>query len=129
MAQSAATAAAPSADYDQNLISVATIGRHSSFPTANCIVWANAEGFGVGPAQLGGYHGLTMNINPKPMAAETAKPTTFEAGLADMKAKFPTAPAWLVATVEKNRAAIEAGCAGDHETPFKVHTITAKDRG
>jgi hypothetical protein len=120
--------AAASTDYDRDLISVATIGRHSAFPTANCMVWANAEGLGVGPAQLDGFHGLTMNINLKPLANEAAvKPTTFETGFADMKARFPTAPAWLVATVEKNRAAIEKACSEDHETPFKVYTITSRD--
>ena len=119
---------AASSDYDRDLISVATIGRHSAFPTANCIVWANAEGLGVGPAQLDGLHGLTMNLNLKPLANEAAvKPTTFEAAFADMKGRFPTAPAWLVATVEKNRAAIEKACSEDHETPFKVYTITSRD--
>ena len=135
MAQSVNLTAAPSLlAFDcaiaqaSNDRSVATIGRHSAFPTANCIVWANAEGLGVGPAQLDGLHGLTMNLNLKPLANEAAvKPTTFEAAFADMKGRFPTAPAWLVATVEKNRAAIEKACSEDHETPFKVYTITSRD--
>ena len=114
--------------YDKNLISVATISRHSHFPSANCLVWANAEDLGVGPAQLGGLHGLTMNINLQPLANEApVKPTTFEAGFAAMKSEFPTAPAWLLKTIQQNRAAIEKACAQDHETPFTVYTITSRD--
>jgi hypothetical protein len=124
----ALAAAEADAPYQKNLISVATVSRHGAFATANCLVWVNAESFGVGPAQLGGFHGLSMNINPKPPPSETVQqPTTFETGLADMKARFPMAPAWLLNTVQKNRAAIEGACAGDHETPFKVYTITGKD--
>lgn len=120
-------AATPDTSYDRNLISVATISRHSPWPSANCIVWANAEGFGVGPAQLAGYHGLTMNINPKPLASESGKPTSFESGFAMMKAQFPTAPAWLLKTVEKHRAAIVEACEQDHETPFKIYSISKDD--
>jgi hypothetical protein len=124
----ALAAAEADAPYQRNVISVATVSRHGAFATANCLVWVDAEGFGVGPAQLAGLHGLSMNINPKPLASEAAqRPTSFEDGMADMKTRFPTAPAWLLATVQKNRAAIETACEGDHETPFKVYTITAKD--
>lgn len=116
-------------DYGRNLISVATPGRHApSAQTADCVVWANAEGLGVGPAQLGGLHGLAMHINEKPLPGE-AGPTSFASGLARLKAEQPTAPAWLLATLEKNRAAIEAACAEDHPDPVKVYAITAKDRG
>ena len=121
--------AAAASDYDRDLISVVTLGRHSDFPTANCYVWVNAEGQGVGPAQLDGFHGVNLNINLHPLANESAKqPTTFEMGLAALKAKYPTAPAWLVKTVEKNRPAIEAACSQDHPTPFKVYGITARDK-
>jgi hypothetical protein len=124
----ALAAAEADAPYQKNLISVATVSRHGAFATANCLVWVNAEGLGVGPAQLGGFHGLSMNINPKPLPGEAVQqPTTFETGLADMKTRFPTAPGWLLNTVQKTRAAIEAGCAGDHEAPFKIYTITSKD--
>lgn len=122
-----AQAATTDSSYGRNLISVATISRHSDFPSANCMVWANAEGLGVGPAQLGGYHGLTMNINPKPLAVESGKATTFEDGFAEMKARYPTAPAWLLKTVEKNRNAILLACEQDHGTPFTVHRISAAD--
>jgi len=114
-------------EYAQNLISVVT-GQHEAVPTGNCVVWANAEGFGVGRQQLGGYHGVTMNLNVKPMGKDLPTPTTFASGLAEMKFRFPTAPGWLVKTIEKNRPAIEAACAEDHETPFVIHKITAADQ-
>jgi len=124
-----ASAAPPTSEYERDLISVITMGRHAAFPTANCLVWANAEDLGVGPKELNGYHGVTMNINLQPLPNELAKqPTPFSAGLAELKARYPTAPAWLVKTVEKNRPVIEAACAQDHETPFKVYTITSRDR-
>jgi hypothetical protein len=113
--------------YGQNLISAAT-GQHRTVPTGNCIVWANAEGLGVGPAQLGGLHGLTMNIDLKPIGKDVPQPVTFAAGLADLKARFPTAPDWLVKTLEKNQAAIEAACVQDHDDPVVIHKITAADR-
>lgn len=116
------------APYGRDLISVATPGRHGvPAATANCLVWANAEGLGVGPAQLGGLHGLTMNINLTPLPGEG--PTSFDAGLAQLKTTYPNAPAWLVATLQKNRATIEARCAEDHPEPLKIYTIRAADRG
>jgi hypothetical protein len=127
-AAGAQAAAAPSSDYDRDVITVVTLGRHGPFATANCMVWANAEGLGVGPAELGGLHGVTMNINPQPLASENLKPTLFDAGFAEMKGRFPTAPAWLLSVVEKNKAGIVAACLEDHPIPFKVHTITARDK-
>ena len=125
----AAPKAAAASDYDRDLISVVTLGRHSDFPTANCYVWVNAEGLGVGPAQLDGFHGVSLNINLQPLPNESAKaPTTFAMGLAALKSKFPTTPAWLIKTVERRQAAIEAACAQDHPTPFKVYGITARDK-
>ena len=126
-AAQAKPAAEPAAEYGRDLISVAN-GRQARPPTGNCIVWTNAEGLGVGPAQLGGMHGVSMNINVKPAPGDSVPPTSFDAGVADLKARFPTAPAWIVDTLQKHRAAIEAACGEDHETPFKVHAITAADR-
>jgi hypothetical protein len=125
----AAPKAAAASDYERDLISVVTLGRRSDFPTANCYVWVNAEGLGVGPAQLGGFHGVSLNINLHPLPNESAKqPTTFATGMAELKAKYPTTPAWLLKTVEKQQAAIEAACAQDHPTPFKVYGVTARDK-
>jgi hypothetical protein len=114
-------------DYGQDLISVVT-GQQESVPTGNCLVWANAEGLGVDPAQLGGYHGVSMNINLKPIGKDGPRPTPFAAGLATLRARYPTAPAWLVRTIEANQAAIEAACAEEHDDPFTAHKITAGDR-
>jgi hypothetical protein len=119
--------AAPPADYGQDLISVVT-GQHEPTPTGNCIVWANAEGLGVGRAQLGGYHGVAMNIDLKPMGKDGPQPVTFAAGLAELKSRWPTTPDWLVKTLQKNQAAIEAACGEDHETPVTIHKITAADQ-
>jgi len=117
------------ADYDRDVITVVTLGRHSSFPTASCLVWANAEGLGVGPAQLHGYHGVSMQINLQPLAAESGQhPTSFAEGMADLKGQFPDVPAWIVATLEKNRGKIEAGCAQDHAEPFTIHKMTRADQ-
>lgn len=125
---SAAPAKADSSPYARDVITVATIGRHADFPTANCTVWINAEGLGVGPAQLDGLHGLVLNMNPKPLEKETSPPSTFDQGLADTKARYPKAPAWMLNTLAKNKAAIEAACLQDHPEPFKVHTVTTADK-
>ena len=125
----ASALAAPKAaesDYGRNLISVSTPGRHAVAATGDCTVWVNAEGLGVGPAQLEGLHGLVLHLNTAPMAGERA--ASFAAGLAEMKAAFPKAPAWLVTTVEKNRAAIEARCAEDHPDPVTITAIRAADK-
>jgi hypothetical protein len=114
-------------DVGRNLISVVTSTRHMPVPTARCLVWADAEDFGVGPDQLDGLHGVTMYIEPKPLPSENAQPTTFEAGLASLKATYPKTPAWLVKTLEKNKAAIEAACQKDYDMPFKIYAITQKD--
>jgi hypothetical protein len=114
-------------DVGRNLISVATPSRHMLVPTARCLVWADAEDFGVGPDQLGGLHGVTMYIEPKPLPSENAQPTTFETALATLKSTYPKTPAWLVKALEKNKAAIEAACQKDHDQPFKIYAITKKD--
>ena len=115
------------APYGRDLISVATPGRHANAPTNDCLVWANAEGLGVGPAQLGGLHGIAMHVNEQPLPGEGV--TSFAAALAGLKTEYPNAPAWLVAAIEKNRAAIQARCAEDHPEPVKVYTLRAADRG
>ena len=135
LAAAAALAASPSgaapkptaeaSEYGRDLISVITAGRHAAFPTATCIVWANAEGLGVGVAQLGGYHGVNLNLNEHPLAGEPA--TTFAQAMAEAKAKYPTAPPWLLKTLEKHQAAIEAACQQDHADPFKIYAIGKKD--
>ncbi|MGZ3375852.1 MAG: hypothetical protein ACXU8S_04580 [Phenylobacterium sp.] len=126
---SARAAPPPASDYDRDVITVVTLSRHSAFPSATCMVWANAEDLGVGPAQLNGFHGLSFNINLTPLPDEASKvPTTFAQGIAAMKAQYPTAPAWMVSALEKHRAQIEAACAKDQPTPFKVYALTKKDQ-
>ncbi len=128
-AGTAQAAPPPASDYDRDVITVVTLSRHSAYPSATCMVWENAEGLGVGPAQLGGYHGVTFNINVTPMPTEASKvPTTFAQGIAAMKVQFATTPAWMVSTLEKHRTAIEAACAKDQPTPFKVYPLTKKDQ-
>ena len=120
-------AAAEAPSYGVDLISVATPGRQASpAPSNDCIVWANAEGLGVGPAQLNGLHGVVMHLNEAPLASESATP--FEAGLAAAKAANPGAPAWLVGALEKDKAAIQKACAADHPEPFVVRKLTAADK-
>ncbi len=116
-----------SVDVGRNVISVVTSTRHMLVPTARCLVWADAEDFGVGPDQLEGMHGVSMYIEPKPLPSESAQPTTFDAGLATLKATYPKTPAWLLKTLEKNKAAIEAACQKDYDMPFKIYAITQKD--
>jgi len=117
----------PTTEYTHDAITVATPGRHALVPTATCLVWANAEGFGMGPAVLDGLHGVSLQINLHPLPTD-GQPTTFAAGLADAKARFPKAPAWIWTTIEKTREAIETACGQDHDAPAKVHAIGAKDR-
>ncbi len=116
-------------DLGQNLISVVTSARHLPLPSARCLVWADAESFNLGPDELSGAHGINFYIEPKPLPSENAQPTTFESGLESLSIDFPTTPAWLVKTLEKNKAEIEAACQQDHDTPFKIYTITQKDVG
>jgi hypothetical protein len=123
------TDAVANSEDGHDVITVVANGRHVTFLTATCTVWANAEGFGVGPATLGGYHGVVMMINLHPLPTEGPDhPTTFADGLRALKAQFPAAPGWLLNTIEKNRSGIETACAQDHAEPFKIHTITAQDK-
>jgi hypothetical protein len=115
-------------EYGRDVITVVTNGRHGPAPTANCVVWANAEDLGLGPAQLGGLHGVNMNINPHPLPNESGSPTSFASGLAELKSRIPTTPRWLLTTLEKNAARIEAACSQDHPTPFEIHRITRADQ-
>lgn len=127
IAQAAPKQAAEAPAYGRDLISVATPGRHAvPAATNDCVVWANAEGLGVGPAELGGLHGVVMHLNETPLSGEGV--TSFAAGLADVKATYPTAPAWLVGALEKNKAAIQNGCAADHPEPFVIKKLTAADK-
>jgi hypothetical protein len=112
-------------DYGQDLISVVT-EQQESIPTGNCIVWANAEGLGVGRTQLGGYHGVSMNIDLKPLGKD-GPPTPFAVGLAALRRQFPTAPDWLVKAIEKNQPAIEKACVQDQETPVTIYKLTTAD--
>lgn len=127
----AAAVAAPKseavADYGRDLISVATPGRDApQAKSGDCVVWTNAEGLGVGPAELGGMHGLAMHINVAPMAGDT--PVAFAAGLAELKAANPKAPAWMFAAIEAHRSQIEARCAEDHPAPVQIAKLTTRDR-
>lgn len=112
----------------RNVISVAVSDRHGAPATGSCLVWASAEGLGVGPNELNGYHGVNMIINVAPLPNEDQRGTTFENGIKALMAQYPTTPAWLLNTIEKNRAAIEAACRLDHPQPFVVYTITEKDK-
>lgn len=67
-----------------------------------------------------------MTINTRPLSSESV--TTFAAGIAELKAQFPTAPAWLIRTIEKGQAAIEAECLQEHLSPYTIRAITKRDR-
>ena len=113
-------------DYARDQITVSTEGRSRTLnPTATCLVWANAEGLGVGPAELGGMHGVSFTLVANPFPGESAKP--FAQGLAEAKAAYPKAPDWLMRTLASQQAAIETGCGGDHPDPVSIHRITRAD--
>jgi len=124
--------AAPAAEapaYARDVITVSSNERHNAPPSATCVVWANAEGLGVGPEQLGGFHGISFNINPKPLAGETDQhPTTTADGLKAVRAQTPPPPAWMTAAIEKNAAKIDAACAEEHIDPLVITKLTAKDK-
>ena len=123
-----AAARAPAADYATDVITAVSNTRNAIPPSANCTIWANAEGLGVGPAQLNGFHGVSFNINLKPLASETnQRPSTFAEGLADLKTSFPTAPAWLVAAITADQAKIEAACAQEQVTPVVIRKLKKAD--
>ncbi|MBS0335089.1 MAG: hypothetical protein JSS35_20165 [Proteobacteria bacterium] len=127
MAVAAAQKPPPAPGYGQDLISVVR-PQEGIFPTGECIVWANAEGLGVGRQQLDGYHGVTLDLDLKPVGHDGDRPTSFADALAGARKRFPDAPAWMFKTLEDNRPAIEAACAEDHDTPFVVHKVTAADK-
>ena len=113
-------------DYARDQIVVSTEGRSRTLnPTATCLVWADAEGLGVGPAQLGGLHGVSLTLVVRPLPGESAK--TFAQSLAEAKTAYPTAPDWLMRTLAAQQAAIETACGEDHPDPFPVHRITRAD--
>jgi hypothetical protein len=113
--------------YATDAITAIAPSRHATFPTATCTVWANAEGLGVGPAQLNGFHGLSLSINPHPLPTDGG-PITLDTAVGVMKASLPGAPAWMVKAIENHRAAIDAACAKDSETPILIYRLTDKDR-
>jgi hypothetical protein len=115
-------------DYAHDAITAIAPNRHGSPPTGSCTVWANAEGLGVGAAQLDGMHGVTVSINPHPAPGESS-PLSFATGLEVAKKEQPKAPAWMFAAIQKSRAAIEAACGKDSATPILVRRLTTKDKG
>lgn len=115
--------------YGRDLISVTANGRHGTPASATCVVWANAEGLGVGPEQLNGLHGISFNINPKPLPGEIdSKATTTADGLKAVRAQTPPPPAWLTAAIEKNAAKIDAACSEEHAEPMTIAKLTARDK-
>lgn len=119
-------AASGGSDYARDQITVSTEGRSRPLlPTATCLVWTNAEGLGVGPAQLGGLHGVTLTLVVRPLPGES--PKTFVQGLAEAKSAYPNAPDWLMRTLAARQAAIETACGEDHPDPFRVYGITRAD--
>ena len=123
----AAAAEAPS--YGRDVISVTSNGRSGTPASATCVVWANAEGLGVGPDQLNGLHGISFNINPKPLPGEVdSKASTTADGLKAVRAQTPPPPAWLTGALEKNAGRIDAACSEEHVDPMVVVKLTARDK-
>jgi len=123
----APAAAFADSDYARDAITAIAPGRHQAFPTGTCTVWANAEGLGVGPGELDGLHGVAFSINEHPVAGEGGA-LSFDTGLAVARKSQPKAPAWLFTAIEKNRAAIQAACARDSQTPILIRKLTGKDK-
>lgn len=121
-------AAQAQGSYTRDAITAIAPDRHASFPSATCTIWANAEGLGVGPQQLDGLHGVAFAINEHPLPSEGAG-TSFDAGLAWARKEQSKAPAWMFDAIAKHRAAIEAACAKDSETPIVISKLTARDKG
>ena len=113
--------------YGRNVITVTASGRAHEPPTATCVVWVNAEGFGVGPEQLDGRRGLSLTINPQPLPNEADATMHIAQAVAGAKTDYPKAPAWLMRVVEASGPAIETACAADHLDPFVVRKITKAD--
>ena len=115
--------------YLRDVISVTSNGRHGTPASATCVVWANAEGLGVGPDQLNGFHGVSFNINPKPLPGEVdSKASTTTDGLKAVRAQTPPPPAWMTAAIEKNAGKIDAACSQEQVEPLVITKLTAKDK-
>lgn len=118
------TKAIRSEDYGRDQITVASADRHNIyFAGGDCVVWENAEGLGV---KFGDLHGLSMDFNPHPIPGEQV--VRFETAMALLHRAYPDTPAWMFATLEKNRTAIEAACATDHPIPVRIYTLTERDK-
>ena len=125
-AKADAAASADASDYARDQIVVSTEGRsRTQNPTATCLVWADAEGLGVGPAELGGLHGVSFTLVANPLPGES--PKSFAQGMADAKTAYPAAPDWLMRTLTAQKGAIETACGEDHPDPVTVHRITRAD--
>ena len=110
-------------DFAVNAVTVATPGRDDTPPSTVCVVWADAEGLGVGPAQLNDLHGLSLTLNLAPTGG-----TTLEQALVAGKANYPGAPDWLFAAVRGRAGDIAKACAATHAEPMLITKLTASDR-
>lgn len=119
-----AGAAGDRPEFAVDAITVATPERDAYVPNRLCVVWADAEGLGVGPAQLGGLHGLSLTIDPS-----TPNGTTLEQALTAAKTAYPGAPDWFLGTVRGRAAVIAQACGGAHAEPVVIARLTARDRG
>ena len=110
-------------EFAVNAVTVATPGRDDTPPSTLCVVWADAEGLGVGPAQLNDLHGLSLTLNPAPTGG-----TTLEQALAAAKATYQNAPDWLFAAVRSRASDIAKACDVAHAEPVLITKLTASDR-
>lgn len=110
-------------EFAVNAVTVATPGRDDTPPSTLCVVWADAEGLGVGPAQLNDLHGLSLTLNLAPTGG-----TTLEQALAAAKATYPSVPDWLLVAVRSRAGDIAKACAATHAEPVLVTKLTASDR-
>ena len=110
-------------EFAVNAVTVATPGRDDTPPSTLCVVWADAEGLGVGPAQLNDLHGLSLTLNLAPTGG-----TTLEQALASAKATYPKVPDWLLAAVRGRAGGIAKACAATHAEPALIGKLTASER-
>lgn len=119
----AGAAAGDAPEYAVDAITVATPGRDATPPSTLCIVWADAESLGVGPAQLGGLHGLSLTLDLSGPSG-----TTLDQALAAAKTAFPSAPEWLLSAVRAQGGPIARACGGAHADPVLITKLTSKSR-
>ena len=110
-------------EFAVNAVTVATPGRDGTPPSTVCVVWADAEGLGVGPAQLNDLHGLSLTLNLAPTGG-----TTLEQALTAAKATYPNIPDWLFGAVRRRAGDIAKACAATHAEPVLVTRLTPSDR-